>query len=57
MSEDQKFSAEELEADNPESEDFEGADEVVTDEMVDEASDSMIDGEAVVSAEAESAEG
>ena len=57
MSEDPKFSAEELEADNPESEDFEGADEVVTDEMVDEASDSMIDGEAVVSAEAESAEG
>ena len=57
MSEDPKFSAEGLEADSPESEDFEGADEGVTDEMVDEASDSMIDGEAVVSAEAESAEG
>jgi len=56
MSEDLKSSAEEPEAENPESRDFEGVDEVVTDEMVDEVSESIMEGEAVVSADAEATE-
>ena len=56
MSEDLKSSAEEPEAENPESRDFEGVDGVVTDEMVDEVSESIMEGEAVVSADAEATE-
>ena len=56
MSEDLKSSADEPEAENPEPGDFEGVDEVVTDEMVDEVSESIMEGEAVVSADAEATE-
>ena len=56
MSEDLKSSADEPEAENPEPGDFEGADEVVTDEMVDQVSGAMMEDEDVVSVEAEGTE-
>ncbi len=57
MSEDLKVSAEEPEAENSESQVSADSEQVVTDEMVDEVADSLMDGETVASAESEVAEG
>lgn len=57
MSEDLKTSAEEPNAENLEPQAFEDSEQVVTDDMVDEISDSMMEDESVVSAEAEEVEG
>lgn len=57
MSEDLKASAEEAEAENSESLESADSEQVVTDEMVDEVAESLMDGDVVASAESEQAEG
>ena len=57
MSDDLKSSAEEPEAENLESQDFDESEQPVSDEMVDEVSETMMEGEAGASAEMEGAEG
>lgn len=57
MSEDLKSSAEEPEAENLETQESEVSDDFVSDDMVDEVSESILDGEIVASAESEDAEG
>jgi len=57
MSEDLKSSSEEPEAENPETQGTDDSDQVVTDDMVDEFSDSIMDGEIEDSADVEIVEG
>ncbi len=57
MSEDLKSSSEEPVAENPETQGTDDSDQVVTDDMVDEFSDSIMDGEIEASADVEIVEG
>ena len=57
MSEDLKSSAEEPEAENPESQRSEDSEQVVTDDMVDEVASSFIEEETLALADSETAEG
>lgn len=57
MSDDLKTSAEEPESEHQESEGFEDAEQAVSDEMVDQVSETMMEGQGEASAEVEGAEG